>query len=101
MGNDPLAAFRRERWQRNDMELEQGSKPDKTDQVQEPLTEHDALRLAIDALNQIPNRSLTGEYRNTYKLLPVLETAYKSAERELNQEQAPEQKQPEIDIEER
>ena len=67
MGNDPLAAYRRERSQRNGMGL---------GQPQEPLTEHQALRLAIDALNQIPNRSLNGEHRNTYALIPVLEQAY-------------------------
>lgn len=66
MGNDydPLAEFRRERWQKNDM-----------DQGKEALTEHQALKLAIGALNEIPNTGLTGEYQSTYKLLPELEAA--------------------------
>ena len=73
MSDDPLAAYRRERWKANDMEVS-GQEP-------EPLTEHEALKLAIDALNQIPNRSLRSEkYRNTYDLIPALEKAYRGAE---------------------
>ena len=76
LSNDPLAAYRRERSQRNNVDFGQGSKAGKPGQAPEPLTEHQALRLAIDALNQIPNRSLNGEHRNTYALIPVLEQAY-------------------------
>ena len=44
---------------------------------QEPLSEHQALRLAIDALNQVPNyRLMSGEHRATYDLIPLLEKAY-------------------------
>lgn len=75
MSDDPLAEYRRERSAANNMDMP-GSKAGKADQAPEPLTEHEALKLAIDALNQIPNRSLTGEYRNTYELIPVLGKAY-------------------------
>ena len=77
MSDDPLAAYRRERSQRNGMGLEQGSNADKPDQAQEPLTEHQALKLAIDALNQVPNyRLMSGEHRATYDLIPLLARAY-------------------------
>jgi hypothetical protein len=70
--NDPLAEFRRERWQKNDMTPNQ-----------EPLTEHQALRLAINALNEIPNSGIRMEgYRNTYALIPELEKAYASGVKE-------------------
>ena len=108
MGNDPLAEFRRERSQRNGIDLGQGSRADKPDQAVEPLTEHQALRLAIDALNQIPNHAIKGEYQHTYALLPILEQTYERAEtphlnylRDAFKEPAPEQKSHEIDIEER
>lgn len=38
-----------------------------------------ALRLAIQALNQIPNKPLNGPYRNTYQLIPELEKALREA----------------------
>jgi len=70
--DDPLAKFRRERWQKNDMV------PNK-----EPLTEHQALRLAINALHEIPHSGISMEgYRNTYALLPELEKAYASGVKE-------------------
>lgn len=75
MSNDPLASFRRplpEGWQNG--------------QEQDVLTEHEALRLAIDAFHQMPDSRLAGEYPSTYHLLPVLEAAYNNAERELAKE---------------
>jgi len=65
MPDDPLAPFRRE------------LRPDSTDeQTWETLTEHQALGLAIAALNQVPNHTLNGDYKDTYKLLNVLDDAY-------------------------
>lgn len=63
--DDPLAEFRRERWQKNDMASKH-----------EPLTEHQALRLAMNALHEIPHsgRSMEG-YRNTSAFIPELEKA--------------------------
>ena len=74
MSYDPLAPFRRK------PEPEPGR-----NQAQVP-DEHRALRAAIDALNQIPNTPLSGAYKSTYALIPVLETVYKNAERELEQQ---------------
>lgn len=70
--DDPLAEFRHERWLKNDMAPQH-----------EPLTEHQALRLAINALHEIPNsgRRMEG-YSNTYALLPELEKAYASGVKE-------------------
>jgi hypothetical protein len=76
MGDDPLAAYRRERSQANNMVMP-GGQAGFPSQAQEPLSEHEALKLAIEALNQIPNRSLKGEYRNTYELIPVIDKAYR------------------------
>ena len=78
--DDPLAEFRRERWQKNDMAPQH-----------EPLTEHQALRLAINALNEIPNSGIRMEgYSNTYALIPELEKAYNaSQERTKLEELAP------------
>ncbi len=41
---------------------------------QPELTEHQALKLAIEALNEIPNHRLSNGYKNTYALIPTLET---------------------------
>src|SRR5947209_20460503 len=74
MAYDPLARFRR------------GQQPRKEEpeQVQVQTSDEDrALKAAIDALNEIPNTPLKGAYKNTYALIPVLETVYKNAEREL------------------
>ena len=94
MSDDPLAAYRRERWQANETKAT----------GQQPVAEHQALRLAIDALNQIPNASLTGEYSTTYELIPVLEKSYRGAEPEIGsrtqEASAPEPgRTPEPDIE--
>ena len=68
-GNDPLAPFRR------------GQQPAADDQAQQPLTEHRALKLAIEALNEVPNSRVRMEgYANTYKLIPDLEKAYRAGE---------------------
>jgi hypothetical protein len=65
--NDPLAPFRRTR---------QSVTPD---QAQETLTERQALKLAIEALNGIPNsRIRTQNYTKTYDLIPDLEKAYRA-----------------------
>jgi hypothetical protein len=61
--DDPLASFRREPHQA------------KTGEGQHPLSEHEALKLAIAAINQIPNSRLTGTYASTYELIPALEEA--------------------------
>lgn len=63
MPDDPLAPFRRDPPQAE------------TGEGQKPLSEHDALKLAIAALNPIPNSRLTGAYASTYELIPVLEKA--------------------------
>ena len=77
----PGRQFQRERWQKNDMT------PNK-----EPLTEHQALRLAINALNGIPNSRIRMEgYKSTYDLIPELEKAYASGAKEnRNREAVPE-----------
>lgn len=62
MPDDPLAPFRRE------PQAETSATP-------KPLSEHDALKLAIVTLNQIPNSRLTGAYASTYELIPALEKA--------------------------
>lgn len=70
MADDPLAPFRREQ------------QPASSDQEQRSLTEHQALRLAIDALNEIPNsRVRMRDYATTYKLIPDLERTYREGER--------------------
>jgi hypothetical protein len=81
MSEDPLAQFRR------------GQPPRKEEPEPQPeyeqaqaSDEHRALRAAIEVLNQIPNTPLSGEYKNTYALIPVLETVYNNAERELRQQ---------------
>lgn len=67
--NDPLARFRRKEPER---ETELGLPP---------LTERQALKLAISALNDIPNARMRLEgYENTYKLIPDLEKAYRAGE---------------------
>jgi len=76
MAYDPLAPFRRGSKQpepKRGLEQAQGS------------DEHRALRAAIDALHQLPDSPLSGDYKSTHALLPVLETAYQNAERELEQ----------------
>ena len=49
----------------------------------EPITEHQALGLAIGALRQLPDYPITewyaGGHSNTYELLPVLQTTYEAA----------------------
>ncbi len=76
MEHDPLASFRRplpEGWQ--------------SGQERGAITEHEALRLAIDAMRQMPDSRLAGgEHASTFDLLPLLEAAYSSAERELAKE---------------
>jgi hypothetical protein len=70
VADDPLAPFRREQ------------QPASPDQEQRSLTEHQALRLAIDALNEIPNsRVRMRDYATTYKLIPDLERTYQEGER--------------------
>ena len=58
---------------------------------QQPLSEHEALKLAITALNGVPNSKVTIEgYTNTYKLIPDLEKAYRAGtERTRLEELAP------------
>lgn len=62
MPDDSLAPFRREQQA-------------ETSKEQPSLIEHEALKLAIVARNQIPNSQLTGEYASTYELIPALEKA--------------------------
>jgi hypothetical protein len=48
---------------------------------QQLLSEHEALKLAITALNEVPNSKVRMEnYTNTYKLIPDLEKAYRAGE---------------------
>lgn len=83
--NDPLAPFRRERWQRNGMDSPEAH------EVAPVMSEHEALKRAIEALNQIPNHKLRNDvYTNTYKLIPDLEKAYQArSERTKLEELAP------------
>jgi hypothetical protein len=74
MADDPLAPFRRK--------PEPGTQAPEQAQVSD---EHRALRAAIDALNEIPNTPLKGAYKNTYALIPVLETVWEKAEKEVKQ----------------
>jgi hypothetical protein len=72
--NDPLAQFRR------------NPEPESVRNQAQVPDEHRALRVAIDALHQIPDTPLSGEYNSTHALISVLETAYENAERELEQQ---------------
>ncbi len=75
MENDPLAPFRR------------GQQPAPSDQAQHSLAEHEALRLAIAALNEVPNSRVRIEgYASTYQLIPDLEKAYREAEEHIKLE---------------
>ncbi|HEU5375747.1 MAG TPA: hypothetical protein VFV38_09930 [Ktedonobacteraceae bacterium] len=68
--NDPLAPYRRKEPQ-----------PVSIGQAQQPLTERQALKLAIEALNEVPNSRVRMEgYTDTYKLIPDLEKAYQAGE---------------------
>lgn len=77
MPDDPLAPYRR------------GPQPSPADQAQQPLTEHEALRLAITALNEVPNSRVRMEgYVSTYTLIPDLEKAYRAEEERARLEEA-------------
>ena len=75
MAYDPLEPFRRQLPEGEQSSLKRGE-----------IIEHEALRLAINALRQMPDFRLAGEHASTYDLLPLLEAAYSSAERELEKE---------------
>jgi hypothetical protein len=70
MPQDPLGPFR--------------ARPRQAEPEPPELTEHQALKLAIEALNSVPNARVHMEgYRTTYDLLPELEKTYRAEEERL------------------